>query len=85
MYYQQTSGAAYESIKHLLARNERAVLGVIKLKEPCSDEDISTYLGWPINCVTPRRGSLVQQDFVYCSGQVVNKRGRNVNVWRARE
>lgn len=82
-YDHKTSGAAYHGTK-VSTRDfcRQQVLIAVKKLQPCTDREISEYLNWPINSVTPRRNELV------ASGQVVlakkdpdPKTNRTVNFW----
>lgn len=85
-YDHKTSGEAYHGTKE----SERdycrqQVLIAIKKHGFCNDRQISEYLKWPINSVTPRRNELVE------SGEVVlklkdkdPKTGRTVSYWEVK-
>ncbi len=47
-----------------------------------SDQDIAAYLGWPINCITPRRDELVDAGRVIKGGDKRGETGRRVSWWR---
>ena len=51
---QQTSLEAYESIKLDLNYKQQVVFDVIFSHQGMSNHDIARFLGWEINCVTPR-------------------------------
>ena len=47
-----------------------------------SDQDIAIRLGWPINCVTPRRGELVTEQRIFRAGTKRSQLSRRrVAVW----
>lgn len=79
-YDYQSSLPAYKELGK--DRCRQLVLQAICEMQICTDRQISEYLKWPINRVTPRRGELVQ------SGVVIQFRkqkdpetGRLVSFW----
>jgi len=85
-YDHQTSGAAYHHTKE----SERdycrqQVLIAIKKLQPCTDRQISEYLNWPINRITPRRGELVTAGTVVQAMKEPDPfTNRTVNFWMAK-
>lgn len=55
MYQRETSLPAYWEAKISLNRKQQLVLGAIKALGICNDRQLVEHLGWPINCITPRR------------------------------
>jgi hypothetical protein len=47
-----------------------------------TDQQLAMRLGWPINCVTPRRGELVELGVVVRADLRKGPTGRLVSVWR---
>lgn len=80
---QQTSLDAYFSLSDSRSEKRKTVYRAIQELGECSDQDISTRLGWPINCVTGRRGELVESGMVEQAGTKKNGFGRSMNTWRA--
>jgi len=56
-----TSKQAYISIKPALSKNESIVYTAIERLQPCTNEQIATFLGWPIQSVTGRTNGLVSK------------------------
>lgn len=52
-----------------LGDRQAKVLKAIELLGPISDKQIGTLLGWPINCVTPRRGELEDMGLIRHVGE----------------
>lgn len=76
-----TSLMAYEEIKPKLQNKEKAVMRVyLILNIPLTDLEVATYLGWPINCVTGRRNSLVAKGELKVTGRKLQN-GRTVNLY----
>ncbi len=76
----QTSLEAFHEIKLGLPSRREAVLSAIKHLVLVSDRQLSVFLQWPINCVTPRRNELVKNGVVVESGCRIEN-GRRVTVW----
>ena len=72
MSMRQTSMDAFLSILDdgSLGRRKKEVFDVIKREGPISNKDIAYRLGLPINCVTGRTTSLVEDELVVarCKG-----------------
>lgn len=77
---QQTSLEAYEGVQDGLGLRQFAVLNAILLLQPATDKEVSEYLGWPINCVTPRRGELYKLGKIKVCGTT---EGRKRLLWKA--
>lgn len=58
MYQRETSLPAYKEVKTSLGARQQKLLEAVKALGICNDRMISEHLGWPINCVTNRRGEL---------------------------
>lgn len=58
----ETSRWAFATVP--LSERQQAVLAQLAEHGELSDQDLSMKLGWPINCVTPRRGELVELGLV---------------------
>jgi hypothetical protein len=51
----------------------------------CNDRMIAEYLGWPINCVTNRRGELVTIGLVvFYAKQLDKTTNRTVSYWQVK-
>ncbi len=76
--------AAFRSVP--IGRRQRQVLDAItelwRQGWRPSDQDIAAYLGWPINCITPRRGELVDAGCVIKGGDKRAETGRRVSWWK---
>jgi predicted transcriptional regulator len=82
MPHQETSLLAYESIQDELGNKQTQVLAVLDLNpDGLTNQEVSDYLGWPINTVTPRMNELVRKGFVVESGRRICKTGRKAIVW----
>lgn len=57
-----TSKQAYVSIKPMLNKNESIVYTAIERLQPCTNEQIAQFLGWPIQSVTGRTNGLVAKN-----------------------
>lgn len=79
---QDTSTAAYDSIRDKLNEKQRKVRYVLMKFGPLTDQQIAEHLEWPINCVTGRRGELVEMGVVLDAGYATAKTGRKVHVWK---
>ena len=79
-----TSLKCYHEIKRegLLGRMQEMVYDCVHNNPDVTDKDIAEMLSLSINCVTPRRGELVDMGLVYCSGTVKQLNGRSARVWR---
>lgn len=78
---QQTSLQAYGELSNKkLSERQQAVYRAIIIYQPCTDKDIAFRLGWEINKVTPRRGELVNTDFVIPYKTIVQD-GRKAVTW----
>lgn len=75
-----TSLEVYRGVK--LNRNQKLVYEAIEDLFPCSDKDISKYLGWPINSVTGRRNELVKKEKIVEAYVAKDLTGRKVTFWK---
>ena len=64
MPYQITSLIAFEEILCNLGDRQKLVLSAIKKIQPCSNLEISKFLGLPINTITPRCQELRKRNLV---------------------
>ena len=80
---QKTSLEAYRNLtKEMIGERQGAVLKAIEMLGPISDKQIGIVLGWPINCITNRRGELEDMGIIECSGeQLDEKTQRNEMTW----
>ena len=58
-YSYDTSLPAYKEAKLTLNQTQAKVLEAIRHLGICNDRQITEYLGWPINRITPRRLELL--------------------------
>ncbi len=76
--------AAFRSVP--VGRRQRQMLDAIselyRAGVQPSDQDLAAHLRWPINCVTPRRGELVEAGHVVKAGDKEGPTGRGVSWWR---
>ena len=56
------------------------VYSALRILGNATDKDLAKYLGWPINCVTPRRFELVKEELVM-ERSVITQDGRNATLW----
>ena len=82
-YDQTTSGAAYrETPAQTRDYCRQQVFIAIRKLQPCTDKQISEYLNWPINRVTPRRGELTEDELVVLAKKAEDPSScRMVNWW----
>lgn len=81
-----TSLSAYQDAKKHLNEHQRMVLDFIRLSGEVCDKDVSEGLGWPINCVTNRRGELLMAERIKDVGKRKDPRtGRSVHYWAINE
>lgn len=80
MTVRKTSLAAYDLVKPTLGERQKAVLDAILISGAATDLEIATYLNWPINTVTPRRGELVELGLVHKRGEITQN-GRAATTW----
>jgi len=81
---QQTSLLAFYSLKGL-GDEQRRVYEAIKKLGAATDRQLAKYLGKEINCITPRRGELVEMKLVGEEGLVMQDTGRKAMAWSVRE
>ena len=81
--YQQTSHEAFKTLKKV-GDKQSVVLNAIRHLRECNDRQLSEYLRWPINRVTPRRGELVELGMVEESCRKPDVTGRLTIFWRVR-
>lgn len=79
-YDYQTSLPAYKAPGKDQCRDK--VFEAIRVLGVCNDRQISEFLNWPINRVTPRRGELETEGKIVSDGKRKGKEGRLVNWWR---
>lgn len=78
---QELSLEAYICAIKDLGLKQKKVYETIQRLQPCSNNDISTYLNWSINRVTPRVLELRKKELIEKKGVKLNKWGRKENVW----
>ena len=85
-YDQISSGTAYrEAAKSQRDYARQQVFIAIRKLQPCNDKQISEYLGWPINRVTPRRGELVSNNLIVQNKKDIDPATkRTVSYWMER-
>lgn len=82
-YRYQTSLPAYHSILGDLSLKQEAVWITLYEHGDMTDQQLSAYLHWPINCVTPRRGELEEMALVVEAGTKIGDTHRPCTVWKA--
>lgn len=78
---QQTSLLAYLEVKPNLGQRQNDVLNAIMFLGKCTDQQIMKHLGWPINCITNRRGELLKKGLIKEAGLIKNEGNRLVTTW----
>ena len=79
---QQTSLEAYSSIKFCLNDMQKTVYNAILCHPNMSNKEISIFLNWDINRVTPRVFELREAGLVFSSGDKVDSvTNRRVLCW----
>lgn len=76
----QTSLEAYELLQPQLGERQAAVLTALRCMVQATDKDLASFLRWPINRVTPRRGELVKLGRVTIRGRTIQD-GRQAILW----
>lgn len=72
-----TSIAAYNSIIPDLSKKQKVVMGAMFiLNGKATNEDLSHYLGFPINSITPRTGELLKKGLIDRGDKVKSQSGR---------
>jgi len=71
-----TSLQAWESIKEGLSKKQKQVLGAIIMNEEATNEEIATYLGVGINCVTGRTCELLEMGKIVRGNKVKTRSNR---------
>lgn len=83
MYDFTTSLPAYFEAMTNINEKQKKVLYAIQSLGICNDHQISEYLGWPINRVTPRRGELIDAGLIETAFRGRDfETGRTVNFWK---
>jgi hypothetical protein len=82
---QDTTLAAYETIRAHLNEKQRKVRYVLQKFGPMTDKQIAEALGWEINRVTPRRGELGKLGELEDLATVPGHTGRPVHLWKLKE
>lgn len=80
---QETSLEAYESIKAFLGKRQKQVFEFMHGKGAMTDREISDGMNIPINCITNRRGELVELKLVKFAGYKTGSSGRRAMLWDA--
>ena len=79
---QQTSLEAYKAILPRLSETQEIIFNVIKDHKGMSNHDISRFIGWEINTVTPRVNELRDLRMVDCYRIKVDRvTGRKCMTW----
>ena len=82
---QATSVQSFVSLLPGLSYRQTLVFRVLR-KRPMCNRELSVFLCWPINSVTPRVNELVKAGFVVPVGRKVDVvTGREVIVWGVRD
>jgi hypothetical protein len=83
----QTSLESYYYLKDnkLLNTKQRQVFGTISFLNGATNMEISKFLGWPINCVTPRTRELFQSNKIIDDGErYCPQTKKNHIIWKVR-
>ena len=82
-----TSLFAFQGVKPVLGLRQRQMYMVFRRYSSVSfsDELLAKNLGWPINCVTPRRNELAAKGLIERYKKLRNGAGRQVWFWRLRQ
>lgn len=60
-----TSLQAYDTIKPHIGNKQKQVLdALVALKGNATNQEIATYLKWPLHHVTPRTGELIKMELI---------------------
>lgn len=81
MVIQQTSLEAYQTVNCLGHKRKMVYEAISKMGSACN-QNIAKYLGWSINCVTPRTNELVRYGLVEMDRKDVGPTGKRVIYWR---
>ena len=85
MMVRDTSVISYRDIKSQLGGRQKVVLDVIRYLGRATNVEISSYLGLPINTITPRTNELVKKCLVCDVGKKECAiTGRMAYVWRVK-
>ncbi len=80
-----TSLTAYNSIKTKLGTRQLAVYEAIGDMGLATNEDISEYLGWAINCVCGRSNELRRLGMIGFEKYKISRYGRKAQAWSIRD
>lgn len=82
MGYRITSLIAFEEVLCNLGERQKVVLKAIQSLQPCSNLEISKFLGIPINSITPRCQELREKGLViYYKKDICKYTNRLVYYW----
>lgn len=81
MSYQETSALAYDSIQDKLTEKQKVVRWAFRSQGNKTNAEMSEFLGWPINTITPRTGELVKLGHVEAKCIKIGPTGRRAIVW----
>lgn len=79
--YQQTSLFAYREITPTLGDRQKVVYEALGKFDHITNAQLSEYLGWGINRITPRVLELRKMGLVREWGMVKDKSGRSAIAW----
>jgi predicted transcriptional regulator len=79
-----TSQEAYDEIKDKLGDKQRKVFNAIQHLGEATNEEVSNYLDWPINCVCGRSNELSRFGVIGFESLKVGKSGRKAKAWSIR-
>lgn len=82
-YRYETSLPAYNSIKDDLSFKQKQVWDALYTQGEMTDQELSSFLKWPINTITPRRGELFEKGWVVMAGTKIGATKRSCVKWRA--
>jgi len=79
-----TSKTAYHSIYKKIGAKQRAVYEAIGELGTASNEELASYLDWPINCITGRVCELKKYGMVGFEDYKTSRSGMKVKAWGVR-
>lgn len=85
MSYQQTSYAAWESVQEGLSDKQKVVLWAFRSQGDMTNEELSKFLNWEINRITPRSGELVKKGLLEAKDLKIGPTGRRATAWGCTE
>lgn len=69
MTVQPTSHRAYQEVKPKVGYHQHLVLKELERRPHQTNKELARFFGWDANQLTPRRGELVDQGKIECTGE----------------